>query len=207
MASLDYLYYDLLLPLAARLIRQFKRKSISVPFTFVTGLLLSYLAGGLPLTLIFALLYTEKVFLGAFSPIGMIGIELTTVSTVLAGIIYGPVFAAIYCLAAITILRGLRHIFLPVSEPKWPPFLAGPDDMLHAGGAIVAGLLAFLPIFWVVNIVSLYKTLGWAYAIPAIMDQPWNPFTSMLTIIFNATAGLMIAMFVLSLSGISFSVL
>jgi len=189
-------------PLAQKAIRTMGKKHVGLLITYSIGGLVSYLLGGFPLVLIFSLIWLEKLILGAFSPIGMIGIELATVSTVLAGLIYGPINGLIFSMVSIPLLRGFRYFLLPVEEPQWPPFLPGPDDMLHSGGALLAGLLGFMPFFWLMVVINIYKTLSWTYAIPYIMDKPWNPFTSIATIIFNLTVGIYIAMQFFALTGI-----
>ncbi len=165
------------------------KKKVVLVLTYTIGSVIAYMLAGLPLMLIYSMIWLEKVILGAFSPIGMIGIEFSTLSTVLAAILYGPFYAVVFTMVTFPILRGLRYALLPLTEPEWPPFFPGPDDALHASGALVGALISSLPFFWIMAIVSFYKTFCWAYIIPRMMEKPWNPFASITTIIFNLSAG------------------
>lgn len=125
-----------------------KRNIILLSLTLVLGFAALYLINPL-IAVIYAVLWVDKIPLGILS-VHKFGIELTTIATVMLGIIFGPVIAFIFTIVAIPVIYGLRYTLLPLSPPEWPLFVPSPQNLVEAIGAAVAGLLAdqsFLVIF------------------------------------------------------------
>lgn len=94
------------------------------------------------LFLIYLLIWADKLILGLFRPLHYLGIELTTLATVLAAMFFGPFASFVAVLVLFTLLQSLRHLLFPFSDPEYPLFVPNPDGMIYASGAIVAGAAA-----------------------------------------------------------------
>src|SRR3989338_2930677 len=115
------------------------------------------------LAIIYLLLWFDKVPLGILSIPRLVGIEFTTISTLLLGILYGPL-GAIFIFFAVPLLDGVRNLFIK-TESEWPPFVPGFANIVDALLALVAFLFASQDIFVILIVILLIK-----YAVHEIKD-------------------------------------
>src|SRR3989338_6367962 len=118
--------------------------------TLFVGFLAIYLIWGFPLAVIFAILWIDKVLIGAIGAVRYIGIEFTTIATVLLGFLYGPVFSFLFALISLPVLHAMKYIFLPLPQPEWPFFVPSPYNLIDAMAALIASFLAGLPFLYAV---------------------------------------------------------
>lgn len=111
------------------------------------------------LFLIYLLIWADKLILGMLRPLHYLGIELTTLATVLAVMFFGTVASFITVLVLFTVLQSLRHLLFPFYDPEYPLFVPNPDGMIYASGAIVAGAAAPLGFATSVMAVIIVKYL------------------------------------------------
>ena len=123
----------------------------------VLGLFVSFFIKDWRLATIFFLLWLDRMILGRASILGQFGLELTSMAVILTGLAYGPYFAAAYHFVASTLMVGLGWIITKSSEPNWPPFVPGPDQIVDALAAAIAGFLRFLPIVSAIVVASIAK--------------------------------------------------
>jgi hypothetical protein len=86
------------------------RKITALLFTLVAGFAFFFILSGLPLAIIYAVLWIDKIVIGSFGPIRYVGVEFTTFATVLLGFTHGALFSFLYDNAA-PYARGKIHIF------------------------------------------------------------------------------------------------
>ncbi len=115
-------------------------KLSALALSLFTGLLIFYIFGGIPLVIVFLLLWTDKVIFGILRFPNPFGIELVTISTIILGIAYGPVFGFFFSLIFIPIIEGIKHFFIKV-HVEWPPFI---PSIAHLSDAIVAAIVGVL---------------------------------------------------------------
>lgn len=122
---------------------------LSMPFVYFFGI---------GLFLVYSLVWADKIILGAFRMFRYIGIELTTLATVLASMLYGPFIAFIIILALFTFLQSLRYMIFPGPVPDYPLFVPNPDSIIYASGAFVATVFpsADFPIALIAVVVAKY---------------------------------------------------
>ena len=119
----------------------FRKKNILYLFlSLVIGFAALYIISPF-LAVIYAVLWFDKIILG-IGPVHTFGIELTTIATVLLGIIFGPVIAFIFTIVFIPFFYTLKYMLLPLPQPEWPFFVPSPYNLVEAIGAATAGVLA-----------------------------------------------------------------
>lgn len=90
------------------------------------------------LSLIYLLVWTDKIILGLFRLFRYVGIETTTLATIIATIHYGPLFSFVLILILFTVLQSVRYLIVPISVPEYPLFIPNPDSVIYASSAIIA---------------------------------------------------------------------
>ncbi len=146
------------------------------------------------LAVIYFLLWFDKVSMGILSVPKLIGIEITTISTLLLGILYGPLGAA-FIFFAVPILDGVRSLFVKI-DSEWPPFVPGFANIVDSVLVIVAFVLASQDIFVIMIAILLIK-----YAVHETKDMVYGkPFDFMVipNFVFNLVILLMFKDLVLS---------
>ncbi len=169
------------------------------------GLLLLTLAAGFlvfmvfdfRLAVMFAFLWVDKTVISAFRIVRYFGVELTTVISVIMAMIYGPVFAFIFILVSTPVLHGLKYVFLPMPPPEWPLFMPSPYNVVDALGALVAGFLAPLQLFYALLGTAIAKDVFFAAAEKFMLSKPVDVISAVTSIAFNLLAGYPFALFVL----------
>ncbi len=148
------------------------------------------------LGLVYTLLWFDKVPLGILSIPRLIGIEFTTISTLLLGMLYGPL-GALFIFIAVPLLDGVKHQFVP-SDSSWPPFVPGFANIVDAILVMTAFILAGFDVLLVLVAVLLIK-----YAIHEAKDMIYGqkPFDIMIVpnFIFNVVIVLLLKDVIMSL--------
>ncbi len=180
---------------------------MGMSFSKGVGLLLLALVAGFLILLVFdfrlavmyAILWADKTIISAFRIIRYFGVELTTVISVIMAMIYGPIFAFIFILVSTPILHGLKYVFLPMPPPEWPLFVPSPYNIVDALGALVAGLLAPLQLFYALLATAIAKDFFFALSEKFMLSKPVDVISAVTSIAFNLFAGYPIGLFVVSL--------
>ena len=129
------------------------------------GFALSYFLVGIVLAIIFAVLWFNKVILQPLTFPYYFGIEFVTVSIIIIGILYGPVFGFVFAITVIPFLNGLKYI-LGYTEEEWPAFVPEPMNFADGFAAVLAWNLRDQNIFIIFFVVLIMK-----YAISIIKDK------------------------------------
>ncbi|MBI2971903.1 MAG: hypothetical protein HYY37_05780 [Candidatus Aenigmarchaeota archaeon] len=103
---------------------------------------LLYVAFGLKLLVIYALIWTDKLLIGLVKPLRLVGVDLSTFAAVLAGMAYGPLAAFVFVLIVYTFLWSLRYLLVPILLPDWPLFVPDRYGVVYASAGIIAGFMA-----------------------------------------------------------------
>ncbi len=130
-----------------------------------------YFLFGAKLAFVYLLIWADKLIVGLFKPFRYLGIELTTLATVLAAMFYGPIAAFVLILFLFTFLQSLRYLIIPISVPEYPLFVPNPDSIIYALGGVVAGFLLSSPFNVIVVAVVVIKHLMYM-AMNLIMHKP-----------------------------------
>ena len=179
-----------------------RRKALFLIGSLIIGFLILYGFGSFAIGIAFALIWFDKVIIGVFEPVRYVGVELTTAGTVLLALALGPVNAFLISLVIIPVLHAVKHIALPIGDPEWPLFLPSPYDAVNALGAAAAGLVAGLPLFWVIAITALAKVLFYAIADTQILRKPIDFMGGVTTVVFNVTAGWLVLAYFAGVAGL-----
>ncbi len=100
---------------------------------------------GLPIAIIYLMLWFDKVLLAQLKFHGKIGIELISIPIILTGIIYGPVFGFIFGFLILAFIEGFLNIISwsisPPLEMGWIPFIPSIDTLKEGLSGAIAGVL------------------------------------------------------------------
>ncbi len=146
------------------------------------------------LAAIYFLLWLDKVPMGILSIPRLIGIEFTTISTLLLGILYGPLGAA-FIFFVVPLLDGVKQQFV-YSGGEWPPFVPGFANIVDAVLAMAAFMIASQDIFIILIAILVIK-----YAVHEIKDFIYSkPFDIMMipNFVFNVIIAVIFRDFILS---------
>ncbi|MBI4019488.1 MAG: hypothetical protein HY364_04505 [Candidatus Aenigmarchaeota archaeon] len=156
--------------------------------TLFFGAALLYLLGGIALAAVYAILWIDKIVLGMLGPIRYLGVEFTTLATIILGISYGPLPAFLFSIIVIPLLHSSKYLFLPLPQPEWPFFIPHPNNIVDAIGALCAGIL------WVIGIkelliltaiVVIIKDAGYGISEKMMFGKPVDYFSAAMYLIFN----------------------
>jgi len=122
-----------------------------------------YFWKGLPLLIIFAILWIDKAVLSHLKIHGEFGIELFTIPVILSGIIYGPLFGFFFGFLIFSLIGGLiEMISWFISQPfevGWPPIIPSPESFIIGLMGLAAGLLNELPFLLIVLIATVMRNV------------------------------------------------
>ena len=125
--------------------------------------LVFYFWKGLPLVIIFAILWIDKAVLSHLKIHGEFGIELFTIPVILSGIIYGPLFGFFFGFLVFSLIGGLiEMISWFISRPfevGWPPIIPSPESFIIGLMGLTAGLLNGLPFILIVLIATVMRNI------------------------------------------------
>ena len=180
-----------------------ERKTMFVLASLAAGFLIFFVSKGIALGIIFALLWFDKVIIGVFEPLRYLGIDLTTMATVLLALAYGPFFALVFCIIVIPILHAIKHVIIPDMESQWPIFIPSPYDGVNAFGALVAGLVAGWPLIAIMFVTLFAKYAAYAFVDLALYGRPVDFVSAFTNFLFNMLLTLYAGRFFLGLVGIA----
>lgn len=122
-----------------------------------------YFWKGLPLVIIFAVLWIDKAVLSHLKIHGEFGIELFTIPVILSGIIYGPLFGFFFGFLIFSLVGGLiEMISWFISQPfevGWPPIIPSPESFIIGLMGLVSGLLNGLPFILIVLVAVVMRNI------------------------------------------------
>ena len=156
---------------------------------------LGYLWKGLPLAIIFVLLWLDRNIIIRLKYHSDFGIELMTLASVLAGIIYGPFFGFFFGFIVWTfvgsVVEFISWMITPPVKPSWPPFIPSPESFINGIMGVIAGVVgSSISLILLIAICSIIRSV-----LLFARDQfvGWPPrFVYVLNIAFNL--GLVIAL-------------
>ncbi len=132
--------------------------------------------------IIFLMLWIDKIILRTVTP-SAFGIELVTISTVLAGIAHGPI-AGVAVIFLIPMLEGVKYIIIPTNQ-EWPPFVPSPYNLIDGLVVTVAWLLQSEQLLVIVALALAIKLLINATIDTFIMQKPFNIISAVTSAAFN----------------------
>lgn len=179
-----------------------KRNIIGLLLTLVIGFVLILLIFGFPLAIIFAIFWFDKIILGALGPLRYIGLELTTIASILLGFVYGPTFGFVFAIIVLPLMHASKYIFLPLPQPEWPYFVPSPYNLIDALAVVAASFLIGLPFLYAVIIIIILKDIGYAIVERVMINKPIDFISAITYIIFNAAIAANFGDFFLRLVGL-----
>lgn len=158
----------------------------ALALSLFTGLLIFYIFGGTPLTIVFLLLWIDKVIFGMLRILNPFGIELVTVSTIILGIAYGPVFGFFFSIIFIPMIEGIKHLFIKVYA-EWPPFIPSVAHLSDAIVAAIVGVLRSQPLTQILFVVLPVK-----YVLDVVENMIYRKPVNIIYILVNAAFNIII---------------
>lgn len=156
-------------------------------YSFLGGIVISYVIGGWFLTLIFFLLWFDKIILSG-ARLWSIGIELTTFLTVIIGIKFG-FFAFVYMFLISIMLDALKFYLF---GGDIIPFVPMPPHFIDALSTLVAHFMKGFDFFTIFTTVFLLKILMNFLSDLALEALPLTP-KKLMNVIFNVLLALYIS--------------
>ncbi|MBI4173812.1 MAG: hypothetical protein HY519_03780 [Candidatus Aenigmarchaeota archaeon] len=161
------------------------RKLAVLAGSLLLGALISFLAGGVGLAAIYVIMWFDKVILGFAGIVRWIGIDFTTIATVMLGMAFGPWFAFFYTIIVIPVFHAVKFIALPLYEPEWPLFIPHYYNFIDAIGAALAGMFAWSGIFWAAIVVMFARMILYSMVDYYLLEKGVNVFIIPQNFIFN----------------------
>jgi len=164
-----------------------------------------YFWKGLPLVIIFAVLWIDKAVLSHLKIHGEFGIELFTIPVILSGIIYGPFFGFFFGFLIFSLIGGLVEMLSWfISQPfevGWPPIIPSPESFIIGLMGLTAGLLNELPFILIVLIATVMRN---------ILAPAWQRITTdepiriayALNVVYNMALVVVIGGYLLKVTGL-----
>ena len=154
-----------------------------LPVSLVIGSLIFFFLGGIPLLLIFGMLWFDKIVLKSVTP-GILGTELTTLSTILLGMSAGPFMGLVLVMVTIPILEGIKGIVVPI--PAFiPPFVPTPYHLVDGIIAFMAGFFIGFPFLAIVLTLLIVKFMANATIDTYFTAKPFDILSALTSTIFN----------------------
>ena len=126
---------------------------------FSIGVLgLSFAFWGFRGAFIISLLMFDKYILGLLKIPGALGIEFVTLSSVLSGIVFGPLNGFIISAFLPPVLDGIRMVVSYMGEEVMP-FVPSRDNFIDGIAAAISGSLSFLPFIAAISIGTVSKKI------------------------------------------------
>ncbi len=164
------------------------------------GFLLSYFLSGIALALIFLLIWVDKAIIGYTGILHRFGIELTTVTTVFLGLLFGALFAFVFSLVVIVLAHGFKRISFPSMPGEWPPFVPYPYNFIDAVGAATAAIVK-MSVLPALLIVLAVKVVLYIIVDRMAFGKPPDFIGGMTNVVFNLAVFLPISQFFIAATG------
>lgn len=169
--------------------------------TLLGGIGLFYLIGGIPLALIYFIIWFDKSIIGLGGLIGRFGIELVTIPAVALGLLYGPVLAFLFLIIILPIVYAVKHLLLG-TQSEWPLFVPSFWNLGHAIGGALAGLLMGMDIFLIFLIVLVAENIVF-FIYELGSQRPMDFIWAAGNIIFNLVIYSVIALPLFAIAGLA----
>ncbi|MBI4019312.1 MAG: hypothetical protein HY364_03580 [Candidatus Aenigmarchaeota archaeon] len=167
------------------------------PASLLVGSVIFFLLGGASAVVIFFMIWFDKIVLRSVTP-SILGIELTTISTILMGITLGSVTAFILAIVVMPILEGVKMLLVPTPS-EVPPFIPTPYHLLDGLVAAVAPLFVWLPFYGIVALLLAGKLALDAAIDIFVFSKPFDVISGATTFIFNLIISWQFSIFLVSL--------
>ena len=178
-----------------------RNKLALVALSLVIGAAVFYFLGGAALGMIFVLLWIDKVVRGSIPVVRKFGVEITTITTIFLGIVYGPLIAFVFSLVFIPALHAIKFIILPIPS-EWPLFVPSPYNVADAIGAAVAGLLQSQALAFVMIAVLAAKIVVYALVDSMVLSKPVDVIGAVGMTAFNLIVMLPAAGYFIAATGV-----
>ena len=179
-----------------------KRNLLLLVLTFFIGFVLVFIIWGFPLALIYTIFWIDKIIIGSFTPVRYLGIEFTTIATVLLGFLYEPLFGFLFTIIMLPLMHASKYIFLPLPQPQWPFFIPSPYNIIDAFAVLIASFLSSITFLHVVIIVVILKDIFYAIAEKTMIGKPIDVISAFTYLIFNIVIAFYLGDFLLNLTGL-----
>ncbi|MBI2971654.1 MAG: hypothetical protein HYY37_04530 [Candidatus Aenigmarchaeota archaeon] len=124
--------------------------------------------------IVFVFLWIDKVIFGILRINSIV--EFTTVSTIIIGIVYGPIFGFFFSLFLIPLLDGIKIFFIKVNI-EWPPFIPGFANVIDGLVAVAAWfLMGFDLLYIMLACLALKYTLNFLFHVIKLRVYTQQPF-------------------------------
>ena len=164
-----------------------------------------YFWKGLPLVIIFAVLWIDKAVLSHLKIHGEFGIELFTIPVILSGIIYGPLFGFFFGFLIFSLIGGLvEMISWFISQPfevGWPPIIPSPESFIIGLMGLVSGLLSDFPFMLIVLIAVVMRNILAPIWQKISTDEPIR-IAYALNVVYNMALAVAIGGYLLKVTGL-----
>lgn len=144
-----------------------------------------YLTNLIPLAILLGIVLVDKVVLCQLQFQGHIGIELQTVPTVLAGIIYGPGIGFFFGFLILTLMDFFTMVFAPPTEVEWIPGLPSYNSTVYGIIAVLAWFLyPGMSLVAIIVICTIIKSIGFMLKDLFVKGMP-NVVAAVVNVILN----------------------
>ena len=133
------------------------KKRVILLATLVLGFLIFYFIGGLKISLIYAMLWIDKIIIGKLKMPLEFGVELFSIPAILVGLMYGPLNGFLFAFFIIPIIGGILDFIATalggtqMLDTGWEPFFPSPESFISGVIAVIAAFLkGYLPFFYIV---------------------------------------------------------
>ena len=137
-------------------------KHILAISSLLVGFLISFVFVDLKFSIIYFLIWFDRVLISYTRFLWEFGIETYTVPIAFTGILYGPVWGFLVGFLLLPVMDVIRYIIVPpMQQVIWPPIIPSPDSFVDGVPGIVTGLLhTFLSLTPLIFIATTLKIIG-----------------------------------------------
>ena len=153
------------------------------PASLLAGSAMFFLLGGMPAVVIFFMMWFDKIVLRTVTP-SVLGIELTTVSTILIGMAFGSVTGFILVVVLMPVLEGVKMLTVPMPS-EVPPFVPTPYHLLDGLVAAASSFFIGVPFYATVAVLLGGKLAADAAIDTFVFSKPFGVISGATTFVFN----------------------
>lgn len=170
------------------------KKPLLALLFLIVGCIIFYAIGGILLTIVFVMLWVDKIIFGELKAPLYFGIELYSIPSILVGITYGPSIGFLFAFLIIPVIGGIFDTIYPLLlgasllDTGWEPFFPSPESFISGVLAVIAGLLSFyLPFLGII-----VMCMGTRFILSVMRDVMFGMPTNIISYIINFTLAIVI---------------
>ncbi len=179
------------------------KKPIMAVAMLVVGFLIFYAIGGFRFSLIYLMLWIDKVIFGELKTPLHFGVELYSIPAILVGIIYGPFTGFLFGFLAMPIIWGIFDILYPLLtgasllDTGWEPFFPSPESFISGAIGLLAGVFAPHISFFAIVAVCMGARFGLSILKDALASMPPNIIAYSLNVTMGLSVGFVLREFLI----------